>query len=178
MILSTLDLNSFLKKNYFQVFDLPFEYNIDFLLLNSNYTKLQKLFHPDNFINQPTNELAILASAHINNAYSTLKSPLNRAIELLKHYEINLDLSTDTNLSHEFLLIQMELHENIAEAKKDRDKLNNILHQLITKQQDLNNKISAGFINKDYSTVIDYTKELAFYNRLENLVNTKIENLW
>ena len=39
------------KKNFFELFNLPISVDINVESLELNYKKLQKSFHPDNFIN-------------------------------------------------------------------------------------------------------------------------------
>jgi molecular chaperone HscB len=172
------DLNQILRQNCFKVFDLPLHYKIDQNTLDSKYRTLQKALHPDNFINHPHSVLSIKVSSHINNAYNTLNSPLFRSIELLKQNGIILDLNINKQLPEDFLSEQMSWHEEIEEAIDNAEALAVIETKLVTKQHALNDKIMYYFANENYDAVIDCIKQLAFYNRLENLVNEKIEELW
>ena len=64
------------KKNFFELFNLPISVDINVESLELNYKKLQKSFHPDNFINSTIVEQtsALRLSSQINDGYNTLKN--------------------------------------------------------------------------------------------------------
>lgn len=175
---STDELNKILRQNYFEVFNLPLQYNIDQNNLNINYQKLQKKIHPDNFINHPDNLLSIMVSAHINNAYSTLNSPLLKTIELLRQNGITLDLNIDKELPADFLILQMEFYEEIENANGNTEKLEDLAQKLANRVYQLDGKIAQNFTINNFTAIVDDAKKLAFYNKLSLLVDQKIEESW
>ncbi|MEN9390929.1 MAG: hypothetical protein RL017_226, partial [Pseudomonadota bacterium] len=82
--LSSEQLNSLLKADAFQIFNLDYNYAIDLKVINSKYLQLQKQLHPDKWLNNSQFNLILLVSAHINDKYKCIKSPVLRAIELLE----------------------------------------------------------------------------------------------
>jgi molecular chaperone HscB len=193
-IFSTEDLNQILRQNCFEVFGLPLQYNVDQAFLNNRYEELQKQLHPDKFINHPDSSLSIRVSAHINDAYNTLNSPLLKSIALLEQNGITLDLNVDKELPADFLMEQMELYEEIEGANHDTDKLDDLAHELVEKMRALSDKIALGFTkidrhvllnktrndngNNSYTTIIEDTKKMAFYNKIAHLIDEKIEESW
>lgn len=183
---STDNLNKILRQNCFEVFGLPLQYNIDQNTLNNRHQELQKQLHPDKFVGHPDSLLSIKVSAHINDAYSTLVSPLLRAIALLQQKGITLDLNQDKELPTNFLMEQMELYEEIDEAQQDTDGLNKIAHKLANLAHQLSDAIANNFAKNGMDSnfhgndriIIEDIKKLAFYNKLAQLVNEKIEESW
>ena len=75
-----------LQKNYFQLFDLPVDFQLDQAQLGERYRQLQKELHPDRYASASAHEqrLAVQYSALINEAYASLRKPLPRALYLLE----------------------------------------------------------------------------------------------
>ncbi len=166
------NIKQILKKNCYDIFEIEPQFAIDTALLSTKLHQLQKEFHPDNAIN---NELSTnLASAHINNCYTTLKNPLNRSIALLEVNGYLLDLAKDTQLPLEFLGEQMELHELIDEANGNISALEELEQTINDKQKQLLVSLSDTFINKDFQEALNLTKQLGFYTRLLNSIADKI----
>jgi len=83
--------------DYFQLFGLPRQFEVDLNLLNQRYFELQKQYHPD--IAKDNG----VKSAEVNQAYNTLKNRMKRA-----EYMAGKDLKACPAL----LLEIMELREN------------------------------------------------------------------
>jgi molecular chaperone HscB len=188
----TDDLNKILRQNCFEVFGLPLQYNIDQSVLSNKYQELQKQLHPDKFINHPDSLLSVKVSAHINDAYTTLKSPLLIAIALLHLKGITFDLNIDKELPKDFLMEQMDLYEEIEDASHDIEKLKVIANKLVINSNSLIDKIAYNFVcvdsclnaddklhkNNLYSNIIEDIKKLAFYNKLIQQIDKTLEQLW
>lgn len=175
---STDELNKILKQNCFEVFNLPLQFKIDLETLNTKYQTLQKQLHPDNFINHPDSLLSTMVSAHVNSAYNTLNSPLLKTIELLHQNGISFDLNEDKILPPEFLMLQMELYEEIEDANGNTEQLEKLAQKLVNITNNLDNEIANNFAVSNFSAVIDNAKKLAFYNKLRSLIDQKIEESW
>lgn len=105
--------------NYFQLFDLPTDFTVDLNQLSSRYQTLQKAVHPDKFAHASEQEqrIAVQKSAEINDAYQTLKKPLQRAEYLLVDRGIEMPNEQHSFSDTGFLMRQMELREMLAEVK-------------------------------------------------------------
>ncbi len=105
--------------NYFQLFGLTAEFNVDTAQLSELYQSLQKTVHPDRFAHASSQEqlLAVQKSAMINDAYQTLKKPLIRADYMLKLRGTEMPNEQASFSDNQFLMRQMELHEMLADVK-------------------------------------------------------------
>lgn len=173
--------NQVLEQDYFELLGMPQQFDIDDNKLQEQLRELQKQFHPDNYAGQEPEltQQALLASSQVNQAYTTLKDPLNRAIYLLQLYGVIVDLVHDTKFSPQFLMAQIELREEIAEAEQDSniEKLEEIERKIQFTSKDLIAEIKINFASADYQRVVELVKMLAFYTKLEQMLNNIIGQL-
>lgn len=167
--------NNLFQQNYFQLFNLPVHFDVDHGVLQEQYRELQRQFHPDNFASNDENtvSVALSMSSHINKAYSTLSDSSLRAIYLLGIKGTPVDLIHDTKFSHQFLTEQIELREQIDEAKDamDFDKLEQIEADILITSQNLEIKISELFKVQNYEEIVESVKELIFYKKLIQVIS-------
>jgi molecular chaperone HscB len=124
-----------LGKNYFELFDLPISFDIDNRDLAARYRQLQRRVHPDRFADGSDQErrLSMQMTALINEAFHTLKDPLNRGRYLLKLRGVDTGEETDTSMEPEFLMEQMELREALSQVRQDSDpfaRLDEVAHRI------------------------------------------------
>ncbi|MBR9884284.1 MAG: Fe-S protein assembly co-chaperone HscB [Oceanospirillales bacterium] len=107
-----------MTRSYFELFDLEPSFDVDQALLSERYRALQKQWHPDRFAHLSDRErrLAVQYTAHLNEAFATLKSPLRRAQYLLSLAGRDTHGESGAQLDPGFLMQQMELRERLAEA--------------------------------------------------------------
>ncbi|KEA64864.1 Chaperone protein HscB [Marinobacterium lacunae] len=107
-----------MTRSYFELFDLEPSFDVDQALLSERYRALQKQWHPDRFAHLSDRErrLAVQYTAHLNEAFATLKSPLRRAQYLLLLAGRDTHGESGAQLDPGFLMQQMELRERLAEA--------------------------------------------------------------
>ncbi len=74
------------ETDYFAFFSMPRKMELDEFDLESRYFKLSRKLHPDFFMNAPASKriLSLEASARLNEAYKTLKDPIQRAVYLVE----------------------------------------------------------------------------------------------
>ena len=72
--------------SHFGLFGLPPKVGLDAGELEAKYHRLSRRLHPDFFMNAPVGERirSLEASARLNEAYKTLKSPVQRAVYLVE----------------------------------------------------------------------------------------------
>ena len=75
-----------LSSNYFKLFSLPFEFNVNRLELSAKFKELQTFYHPDKHVLKSTRdqELAAESSAYINEAYKCLLDPYCRGMHMFE----------------------------------------------------------------------------------------------
>ena len=104
-------------RNFFQLFGLESEFEIDLEDLAKRYRVLQQQFHPDFHSGGSATDqrLAAQVSAEVNAGYQILKDPVRRAGFMLECRGVNLrDLELQP-IAGSFLLAQMELREAVQE---------------------------------------------------------------
>lgn len=111
-------------RNFFELFGLPESFDLDVPDLAERYRDLARRFHPDRFAQSPPAErrLSLEMTATLNEALQTLRDPLARARYLLGLRGVDTGEETDTKMSAGFLMIQMELREQLAGARHAPDR--------------------------------------------------------
>jgi molecular chaperone HscB len=104
--------------NHFELFGLQQRFDVDLNALDVRYRELQREVHPDRFAAAPQSEqrASMELATRVNDAYRTLKSPLERARYLLGLNGVDPGFETDTAMPADFLEQQMELREALEEA--------------------------------------------------------------
>ena len=79
--------------NYFEFFDLPRKLTLDVPALEKQFYTLSRKLHPDRFASKPVaeQEAALAQSSLLNDAYRTLKDPIQRTQYLLKLEGVELE---------------------------------------------------------------------------------------
>lgn len=109
--------------DFFAVLQLPAACELDVAQLERNYRELQGKWHPDRFAGAPQAEkLAAMQKASLlNDAYTTLKSPLSRAAHLLQLQGCDTRVHNQADLEPAFLQQQMRLRDALEELAADQD---------------------------------------------------------
>jgi molecular chaperone HscB len=107
------------KQTHFELFGLPQSYALDRNQLDTAYRDLQNAVHPDRFAAQPEAEqrVAMQWATQVNEAYQTLKHPVNRGVYLLHLQGIDVLDASNTKMAPAFLMQQMEWREAIEDAR-------------------------------------------------------------
>ncbi len=111
------------SRNHFDLFGLAQSFRCDPAALDRAYRQLQSDVHPDRHAGGSDAEkrLAQQSSAQVNEAYRTLRSPVQRAQYLLRLHGIDPVSPSDTTLPIDFLERQLERREKAAEAQAEGD---------------------------------------------------------
>jgi molecular chaperone HscB len=111
------------SKNYFELFGMPVGFRVDKTALAERYRDLQKVVHPDRFASgsEAEQRLSLQQTTQLNEAHATLKDPVKRAIYLLKLNGVDMALEKETTQDTAFLMEQLELREQLSEAKHQAD---------------------------------------------------------
>jgi molecular chaperone HscB len=106
------------SSNYFELFQMPQTFRLDLGKLDSHYLELQTRVHPDKsaHLSDAERRLSLQWATLANEAYQTLKRPLERARYLLKIQGVDTREEDNTAMPTEFLLEQIEWREELQEA--------------------------------------------------------------
>jgi molecular chaperone HscB len=110
-------------QTHYELFGLPARYALNREQLDSAYRELQNTVHPDRFAAKPESEqrVAMQWATQVNEAYQTLKHPVNRGVYLLKLQGIEALDAGNTRMAPAFLMQQMEWRETIDEARNAKN---------------------------------------------------------
>jgi molecular chaperone HscB len=102
--------------NYFSLFELPCDFEVDLGAVREKYLSLQLEFHPDKFVTseEPEQLAALQSSSILNDAYVTVSSPVKRAAYLLNLNGVDVEQASQKDLGMDLLIEQMELREVLA----------------------------------------------------------------
>lgn len=159
------------KQNYFDLFDLPFQFEVDLARLSDKYRELQRHSHPDRYADQGEQEqrVAMQASSHLNMAMDTLKHPLPRATYILSLQGIDLNSETDTKMDHGFLFKQMEWRESLEELPGDDsawDVLDSLTDEVQKERKTELSALSELIAAEDWAAVRDKVRQLQFIEKM------------
>lgn len=157
---------------YFNLFQLEPSFNIDTETLEQTYRALAARFHPDKFASASAFEQkqAVMMSSTINDAYRTLKSPIDRAAYLLKSQNIDADAPEHTSFSPEFLMQQMEWRETLMDAQMEQnhDAIRALDQEIQEAQNNLYQDLQQAFEQQDYESAAQWVRHGRFLNKLRN----------
>jgi len=172
--------------NYFQLFNIEATFDIDLQNLSSSYQTLQKAVHPDKFAHASEQEqrIAVQKSAHINDAYQTLKNPLQRAEYILVQRGVDMPNEQNTFGDTGFLMRQMELREMLEEIRFSSDidaALFEAQQVLSTEYQRLSSSMQVQISENSAASndaACDNLRKLKFYQKLNIEVDRLEDSLF
>ena len=163
---------------YFTLFQLDPAFDIDAENLEQTYRALAARFHPDKFASASAFEQkqAVMMSSTINDAYRTLKNPIDRAAYLLKTLGIDADAPEHTSFAPDFLMQQMEWRETLMEARAESDlkTLENLNDEIRAEQEKLFCDLKQSFACQDYDTAAQQVRQGRFLDKLRNEISSAL----
>lgn len=168
--------------NYFELFGLPSQFQLDGSLLSSQFRELQKRFHPDKFATASERDrlMSVQKAAEINDAYQILKNPLSRAEYMLAEQGMEIRGEQQTMQDPMFLMEQMELREelenistrsNAEEALMDFERTVSKMYKQHLEQ--LEQELDATLLDE----AADRVRKLKFIAKLKNEIELVEEKL-
>jgi molecular chaperone HscB len=155
-------------KNHFELFGLTPAYALETESLERSYREIQSRIHPDRYARAGDAErrASMQWTTRVNEAYRTLKSPVQRAKYLLEMNGVDVQFETNTQMPSAFLLQQLELREALAGAKQP-EALDELLAEVRRQQRQLEQGI-AQLIDgsRDYAAAAGDVRKLMFLDKL------------
>ena len=169
-------------QNYFELFDLETSLFIDDDQLKTSYRKEISRFHPDTYVTKSESEKiqALQNTSLLNTAFTSLKTPLNRASYLLKMEGLDPFDERDTTMNHDFLISQIDLREELEVIEADRDSLGleSFLERVDLHIEENTESIYKGFkLKSDLMDIKMNVRELKFYDQLYKEANKLMDEL-
>ena len=167
--------------NHFTTFDLPATFAVDATVLSARYRDLQAAVHPDRFVNATDAEkrLAMSRSVDINEAYTTLKDPVRRAMHLLALVDIDGLDEKNTKMPADFLMQQIDWREALADArlKEDEDRLDEMSGELEGTLSSLGDTFDAAYRGQHFAVATTLARKMRFMQKLSEEVDSALADL-
>ncbi len=170
------------SQTHFELFGLPASYALDRAKLDAAYRELQNTVHPDRFAAQPEAErrVAMQWATQVNEAYQTLKQPVNRGVYLLKLQGIDALDAGNTKMAPAFLMQQIEWREAIDDARTRNSEtaLDALIDELRVVHRDIQARL-ADLIDTghDFAAASEAVRQLRFMDKLIAEVGEVYEEL-
>ncbi|HEX5056905.1 MAG TPA: Fe-S protein assembly co-chaperone HscB [Gammaproteobacteria bacterium] len=161
-----------LKKNYFELFELPLQFEVEERELADRYKNLQRRLHPDTVATADDRQkrFAVQTAAYVNEAYRILSNPVDRAGYLLQQAGYKPD-AADRQLTPEFLMRQIQLREEleaIPGTENPRECLLELRERIDREIDALYGSFPERMRRGDYTAAGDIVRKLQFFQRLQD----------
>jgi molecular chaperone HscB len=168
--------------SHFELFGLAPAYALETDALERSYREIQSRVHPDRFAHAGDAErrASLQWTTRVNEAYRTLKDPVQRAKHLLELHGVDLAFETNTAMPSDFLMQQMKLRESVEEAvgKKDSSSLDALRNDLRKARQSLEKQIAETIDSrKDYVGAAGLVRKLQFLDKLDTEIDLAYEGI-
>ena len=175
-------MNPAFSRNHFELLGLPVGYAVDPARLDRGYRDLQSQVHPDRFAASTETErrIAMQWATRANEAYRTLRDPLERARYLLHLKGFDTGEETNTSMPPDFLMQQMEWREAAAGARGERDleALRSLRTQLTGARGEMLRQLERA-LDKDanFEAGCSLVRKLRFLEKLDEEIDDALEHL-
>jgi len=167
-------------KNHFELLGLPLAYAVDPSRLESGYRQLQTQVHPDRFAAATGAErrVAMQWATRANEAYRTLRDPVDRARYLLGLRGFDTGEESNTAMPPDFLMQQMEWREAVAEARARTDaaRLSSLRKDIAAERAEMLRQLERA-IDRDanYDAGCSLVRKLRFLEKLDSEIEEALE---
>jgi molecular chaperone HscB len=169
-------------QNHFELFGLAPAFALETDALDKSYRGIQSQVHPDRFAHAGDAErrASLQWTTRVNEAYRTLKDPVQRGKHILELHGVDVAFETDTEMPTDFLMQQLELREELeaATAARDSGRLERLRFGLRSQKQALETEIAEAIdARKDYTGAAGLVRKLMFLDRLEGEIDAAYEEI-
>lgn len=171
-----------LKSDFFSLFHLPVRFQLDSTALEHAYRDLQAQVHPDKFTHLPEADqrISMQMATRVNEAYQTLRKPVDRARYLLALKGVETQEETNTAMPIDFLMQQMEWREAIEEARQagNVDDLDDLEARMQRDAKVLQQQLASALDQEqDYAKAAGIVRKLRFFEKLSEEIAGAFDEL-
>lgn len=166
-------------QSHFDLFGLAPAYALETEALERSYREIQSKVHPDRFAHAGDAErrASLQWTTRVNEAYRTLKDPVQRAKHLLELHGVDVAFETNTAMPQDFLMQQMDLRESLENAK-DAAALDTLRKGLRKEKSSIEKQIGDSIDNqRDYAGAAGLVRKLQFLDRLDEEIDAAYEEI-
>ena len=173
-------MNRGLSQNHFELLGLPIAYSVDAARLERAYRDLQSRVHPDRFAasTEAERRVAMQWATRANEAYRTLRDPLERARYLLDLKGFDTAEESNTAMPADFLMQQMEWRDAAAEAKRARDRaeLSRLREDIKVQRREMLQQLERALdAERNYDAGCSLVRKLRFLEKLEQEIDDALD---
>jgi molecular chaperone HscB len=167
-------------KNHFELLGLPPRFALDPASLERSYRDLQSRVHPDKFAaaSEPERRVAMQWAARANEAYRTLRHPVERARYVLGLKGFDTEEESNTSMPADFLMQQMEWREAVVQAREadDRAALERLRASLAESRVEMLRMLELA-IDRDanFDAGCSLVRKLRFLDKLEEEIDEALD---
>ena len=166
--------------NYFELFGVAPAFGLDAGQLEQAYRDLQSVAHPDRFVasGDAQRRASLQLTTRINEAYRTLRDPVQRAKHLLELHGVDVAFETNTQMPTDFLLQQLEMRESLdaAKGRKDAALLDALRNSLLASRRTIEASIGESIDRqKDYAGAAELVRKLMFLQKMDDEIDAAYE---
>ncbi|MFY9314876.1 MAG: Fe-S protein assembly co-chaperone HscB [Burkholderiales bacterium] len=168
-----------LTSSHFELFGLAPAFALDPARLDAAYRDIQAQVHPDRYAHagEAERRASLQMTTRVNEAYRTLKSPVRRAQYLLELNGVDVAFESNTAMPREFLMQQMELREQLEQAKNGAE-LDLIARNLSVERREIESQIREKIDgDRDFAAAKDLVRKLMFLERFGEDIDAAYEAL-
>ena len=167
-------------QNHFELFGLEPGYALEAERLERAYLEIQARIHPDRFAHagDADRRASMQWTTRVNEAYRTLKDPVERARYLLELKGVDVAFETNTAMPPDFLGRQLELREalELAQEEKNAGALDRLRSDLRREEEELKKALGEALdAKRDYATATGLVRKLKFLDRLDAEIDAAYE---
>lgn len=168
--------------DHFQLFDLEPRFALNLAELDRAYRSVQSQVHPDRFAAGTAAEtrVAMQWATRANEAYRTLKSPLQRAAYLCERAGVPIEAESNTAMPPSFLIQQLAWREALDAARVANDSrpLQSLESGMVVERDRLLDEITRALdVDVDPSRAAPLVRQLMFIEKFGSDVATAQEVL-
>ena len=169
-------------QNHFELFGLAPAFALEAEALERSYRDIQSKVHPDRFAHAGDAErrASLQWTTRVNEAYRTLKDPVQRARHLLELRGVDVAFETNTAMPADFLVQQMALRESLEEAVETKNgaSLDSLRNGLAEEKRRLEKQLGESIdANNDYAGAAGLVRKLMFLDKLDTEIDLAYEAL-
>jgi molecular chaperone HscB len=173
-------LTSEFSRNHFELLGLAPAYRVDAARLESAYRALQSQVHPDRFVaaSDPEKRVAMQWAARANEAYRTLRDPVDRARYLLALKGFDTGEESNTAMPADFLMQQMEWRESVAQLREGKDAagLDALRAELSRERGEMLQMLERAIdADSNYDAGCSLVRKLRFIEKLESEIDEALQ---
>jgi molecular chaperone HscB len=168
------------SRNHFELLGLPVSYAVDANALDNAYRELQGRVHPDRFAfaSEAERRVAMQWATRANEAYRTLRSPIDRARYLLALKGFDTGEESNTSMPPDFLMQQMEWRESAeaGRARRDASALESLRAEIEAARAEMHALLARALGgDRNYDAGCSLVRKLRFLDKLEGEIDEALE---